>query len=249
MSKQPDSLPQHVAIIMDGNGRWAAARGLPRTEGHRAGAESAREVAQCCVDWGIGALTLFTFSTENWKRPRSEVRFLMSELRKFLGKHRSDFVENNVRVRHVGAREPLPAAVLKEMDATVEATSQCSGLTLGVALNYGGRREIVRAARNLARRVRDGELQPESIDEAALEQELWTAGMPPLDLLIRTGGQMRVSNFLLWQLHYAEIYVTKTFWPDFRQNEFLAALQEFARRERRLGTVPQDSGSHSTHRS
>jgi len=230
-------LPGHVAIIMDGNGRWAARRGLPRTDGHRAGAEAARTVAQCCVDLGIPVLTLYAFSTENWKRPASEVRFLMRNLSSFLRKHRKDFLENNVRLRVIGAPGELPAAVQKELNKTLKATAGCDGLTLVLALNYGSHREITDAARALAQKVRAGELDPEDIDEAALEEHLYTAGLPPLDLVIRTGGEMRLSNFLLWQVHYAELYVTDTLWPDFGKEEFAKAMDEFARRERRWGGV------------
>jgi undecaprenyl diphosphate synthase len=235
MSDTPQPLPRHVAIIMDGNGRWAKARGLTRNEGHRAGAESAYTVAKCCVDQGIAALTLYAFSTENWSRPKSEVRYLMSNLRRFLREKRDDFAEYDVRLRAVGAVDELPTSVLKELRRTEEATKDCSSLTLAVALNYGGRRELTDVARSIARDVAAGELSPEDVNEQAIEDRLYTAGLPPLDLLIRTAGEMRVSNFLLWQLSYAELYVTDTLWPDFGEGEFLAALREFAARERRFG--------------
>jgi undecaprenyl diphosphate synthase len=242
MSNLPDKFPRHVAIIMDGNGRWARRRGLPRNEGHLAGMESARAVAKCCIEMKIPVLTLYAFSTENWNRPRSEVRFLMSNLRRFLKARRKEFVENNIRVRAIGAVEELPEAVQKEIRITEEATHEGTALTLVVALNYGSHREIADAARAIARRVRLGELQPDEIDEATVEQHLYTAGLPEPDLLIRTGGEMRLSNFLLYQLSYAELYVTDTLWPDFREEEFRKALREFARRERRFGALREAEG-------
>jgi undecaprenyl diphosphate synthase len=248
MAESPKELPRHVAVIMDGNGRWAARRGLPRTEGHRAGAEAARAAAQACSEWGIPVLTLYAFSTENWKRPAAEVRFLMSNLRSFLRKHRGEFVENNIRLRVIGAPEELPTGVQKELRLTLEATAGCDGLLLVLALNYGSHREITEAARALARQAQAGILDPEEIDEAALEEHLYTAGLPPLDLVIRTGGEMRLSNFLLWQVQYAELYVTDTLWPDFDKEEFHKALQEFARRERRWGAVRDEVRATPTHK-
>jgi undecaprenyl diphosphate synthase len=240
MSEIPEKLPRHVAVIMDGNGRWARARGLPRNEGHMAGAESARAVAECCADLKIPFLTLYAFSTENWNRPRSEVQFLMSNLRKFLKKHRDDFVENDARVVAIGRVEGLPAAVRREVRATEEATADGRAMTLAVALNYGSRRELADAARAIARKAAAGEIDPGDVDEETLEQHLYTAGLPDPDLLIRTGGEMRLSNFLLYQLSYAELYVTETLWPDFRRDELLEALREFARRERRFGGLRAD---------
>jgi undecaprenyl diphosphate synthase len=222
---------------MDGNGRWAAQRGLPRSEGHMAGAEAARAAAQCCVEWGIPVLTLYAFSTENWRRPRSEVRFLMSQLRKFLREHRKDFVENRIRLRPIGVMDDLPAAVQRELQATVEATQEGDRLTLVLALNYGSHREITDAVRSLAARVAAGELAPEDINEDLVENSLYTADLPPLDLMIRTGGEMRLSNFLLWQMHYGEFYVTEKLWPDFGEQAFRDALQQFGRRDRRFGSV------------
>jgi len=237
MSDLPDKLPRHVAIIMDGNGRWARQRGLPRNEGHLAGAESARTVAKCCVEMKIPVLTLYAFSTENWNRPHSEVRFLMSNLRKFLKERREEFVENDIRLHAIGATEGLPPAVQKELRATEEATAHCKALTLVVALNYGSHREIADAAKAIARAVQRGEVHPEAIDESTVEEHLYTVGLPAPDLLIRTGGEMRLSNFLLWQLSYAELYVTETLWPDFGREELMEALREFARRERRFGAL------------
>jgi undecaprenyl diphosphate synthase len=235
MTDLPSILPHHVAIIMDGNGRWATERGLPRIEGHRHGFESAREVARLCRDWGIPLLTLFAFSTENWKRPRREVDFLMSRLQEFLRKHRQELVENDVHVRVIGSQDGLPAGARRELARTVAATRDNSRYTLVLAINYGARHEIVEAARSIARMAAAGELRPEDVDEALFEGQLYTAGLPAPDLVIRTAGEMRLSNFLLWQLSYAELYVTDAWWPDFGEEEFLAALHAYARRCRRFG--------------
>ena len=232
-----DKLPRHVAIIMDGNGRWAHERNLSRTEGHLAGAESAKEVGQCCMDLSIPCLTLYAFSTENWKRPASEVRFLMKHLRDYLREQRSEFVKHDVRFVAIGRTDGLPARVRKEVAETERTTQSCGKMTLAVALNYGGRAEIVDACRAAARRVERGELSAQQIDETILDQGLYTAGLPPLDLLIRTGAERRVSNFLLWQLYYAELYFTDVLWPDFRREQFLEALQDFVRRKRRFGAT------------
>ncbi len=235
MTDLPDRLPRHVAIIMDGNGRWARARALPRVEGHRVGFESAREIAECCLEWSIPYLTLFAFSTENWKRPQHEVSFLMSRLSRFLRRRRREYSDKNVRLRAIGRLDGLPQEVRKELAAAIEETRECTAMTLTLALNYGGRQEIAGAAQELARRVRDGRIEPEQIDVEQFERVLDTAGTPDPDLMIRTGGEYRLSNFLLWQLWYAELYVTETCWPQFRREQFLAALREYARRERRFG--------------
>ncbi len=242
MTEAPDKIPRHVAVIMDGNGRWARRRGLPRREGHRRGADSARAVTECCSEVGIPCLTLFAFSTENWSRPRGEVEFLMDHLRRYLADERDGFVENDIRFRTIGRTHELPEEVREEVRRTEEATGDCEKFTLNVALSFGGRQEIVDAARRTARRVRDGELEPEDIDEAVLDEHLDTADVPELDLLVRTGGERRVSNFLLWEMSYAELYFTETLWPDFREDEFMAALQDFADRERKFGRVPDESG-------
>jgi len=249
MVELPARLPTHVAVIMDGNGRWARARNLPRTEGHLAGAESAREIAKCCVEWGIPHLTLYAFSTENWGRPAQEVRFLMNQLRRFLARWRKELVQNGIRLRPIGRTGELPAPVRKELSKTEEMTRGASKLTLQLAVNYGSRSEVVDACRALAARVRDGRLAPEEIDERLLGEHLYTAGVPDPDLLIRTAGEMRLSNFLLWQASYAEIYVTEVLWPEFRRAEFLAALREFARRERRFGRTGQAAPGESPRRS
>ncbi len=243
MAELPDKLPRHVAIIMDGNGRWARRRGLPRMKGHEAGFQSARSIAECCVDWEIPALTFYAFSTENWKRPRREVNFLMSRLEKFCTDRRDEFADKGVALRIIGRRDELPESLQRELEETIECTRRGEKLTLVLALNYGSRQEIVRAVRTLARKAREGKLQPEDIDEELLGRHLDTAGLPEPDLLIRTGGEQRLSNFLLWQLWYAEIYWTETFWPDFGREEFLAALREYARRERRFGGLPESAAT------
>jgi len=231
------NLPRHVAIIMDGNGRWACTRGLKRIEGHRVGADSADVITRCCVELGIPYLTLYAFSTENWKRPRIEVNFLMRYLRNFLREQRATMLENGVRLITIGDTDALPAAVRKDLAATIAATRDCQSLTLTLALNYGARQEITRAARALATAARAGTLDPATIDESTISAHLDTAGTPDPDLLIRTAGEQRLSNFLLWQISYAELYITKTLWPDFRRESLLAALEEYAQRERRFGGV------------
>ena len=244
MTEPPEKLPRHVAIIMDGNGRWAKQRGLPRNEGHLAGAESAAAVARCCGDLKVPFLTLYAFSTENWRRPRGEVQFLMSSLRRFLREKRKEFLENDIRLMPIGALDELPRGVRSELRKTVEATRQCSAATLVLALNYGSHRELTDAVRAIAQKVQRGELDPDAIDEQTLRQHLYTADLPDPDLLIRTAGEMRLSNFLLWQLSYAELYVTETLWPDFGREEFMEALREYARRERRFGALREtDKGT------
>lgn len=222
---------------MDGNGRWARERSLPRNEGHRAGVEAAREVAQCCVDWGIPYLTLYAFSTENKNRPRSEVSFLMDELASYLRRERKQFVDEGVRVRAIGRIDELPAKVRKELERTEQTTGGCDRLNLMLALNYGGRAEIADAARAIAQEVSKGVISAEDVDEALVGRRLYTPEVPELDMLIRTGGQRRVSNFLLWQLYYAELYFTDVLWPDFRREQLLAALRDFASRERKFGRL------------
>jgi undecaprenyl diphosphate synthase len=247
MPDLPDRLPRHVAAMMDGNGRWAQQRGLPRTEGHKAGAQSARTIAEACIELGIPALTLFAFSTENWRRPRAEVSFLMSNLRSFLHEHGKDLVKNGICLRPIGALDGLPADVRRELDRARDATREGTALTLAVAVNYGARREIADAARAIARKVKAGELEPDAIDEDTVEQHLYTAGLPAPELVIRTGGEMRLSNFLLWQVSYAEFYVTETLWPDFGRDQFIEALREFGRRDRRFGGLnDEESGKEPT---
>ncbi|HET7452258.1 MAG TPA: isoprenyl transferase [Thermoanaerobaculia bacterium] len=239
----PKRLPRHVAIIMDGNGRWAKQRGKPRVEGHRAGIASVREAVETCARLEIDALTLYAFSVENWKRPRFEVVTLMTLLKEYLRKELATLVDNDIRFRVVGRMNELDASVQKELIRGLAATSTCRGMTFNIALNYGGRTEIVDACRSLAQDVASGRLTPEQIDEETLGSRLGTAGIPDPDLLIRTSGEMRVSNFLLWQIAYAEIWVTPTFWPDFRKKDLYEAILDFQKRERRYGGVLENHGA------
>ena len=233
----PERIPRHIAIIMDGNGRWAAERGLPRIRGHEAGAESIRAVIEEIGVLGVEALTIYSFSIENWKRPADEVEALMSLSLRHLQTERDQLVRHNIRFRPIGRRPGLPAEVVAEMNKTTEATRRCTGPTLCVAMNYSGRAEITDAARSIAQAAADGVIRPEDIDEAMIEARLTTAGLPEPDLLIRTSGEHRLSNFLLWQISYAELYVTDTLWPDFRAPELHVAIRDFAQRRRRYGGV------------
>jgi undecaprenyl diphosphate synthase len=232
-----DQLPRHIAIIMDGNGRWAAARGLPRIRGHEAGAKTVRNIVTHGARLGIDVLTLYSFSTENWKRPRDEVDFLMGLYVKYLIAERDTIMDNDVRFLHVGRREGLPPAVLEEMDRTVAMSRDNQGLRLCLALNYGARGEIIEAVRSIARRVKSGALSPEEVDEACIAGSLHTAGLPDPDLLIRTANERRVSNFLLWQISYAEIHVAEVLWPDFGPGHLNHAIRDFASRKRRFGDL------------
>ncbi|HTV46976.1 MAG TPA: isoprenyl transferase [Phycisphaerae bacterium] len=231
----PAQLPRHVAIIMDGNGRWAKQRGKSRSEGHRAGAEPARAVAERAARLGIQQLTLYSFSMENWRRPAEEISRLMQLYMEFLTSQCSVMLENNIRFRQIGRREGLPVDICREVDKVAAALEKNTGMTLCLAVNYGSRSEIVDAVRNIARRAKTGQIDPESIDELMISENLYTAGMPDPDLLIRTAGELRLSNFLLWQLSYAEFYVTDLFWPDFSVAEFDKALISYAHRRRRFG--------------
>jgi undecaprenyl diphosphate synthase len=228
-------LPRHVAIIMDGNGRWAQQRGLGRVQGHRRGKESVREIVETAREIGIQVLTLYAFSTENWERPEREVGALMKLLRHYVRSELGKMMKHGIRLRAIGNLRRLPKEVLADLRQAEQRTRGNAGMTVQLAVSYGAREEIVAAARKLARGVRDGEIAPEDIDEEAFSSALMTAGLPDPDLLIRTSGEMRISNFLLWQIAYAEIYVTDTLWPDFRRSEFLAALDDYRRRERRFG--------------
>ena len=230
----------HVAIIMDGNGRWARARGLPRTMGHRQGVEAARNVIKAAAEAGVTHLTLFGFSSENWKRPKAEVRYLMGLLRSYLRRNLEELHEAGVRLSVIGERDALPADIVGLIAEAEQLTRDNAGLHLTIALNYGGRADIVAAARRLAARVEAGTLAPEQIDEAAFDWHLSTAGLPDPDLMIRTSGEQRVSNFLLWQLAYAEMMFVGKYWPDFAGEDLLAALAEFRRRDRRFGAVMAD---------
>ncbi len=230
-----EQLPRHVAIIMDGNGRWAQERGLPRVFGHRRGIQSVRSVSEECRRLGLEQLTLYCLSVENWKRPPRELRFLMRLLRHFLVVERDELAAENIRLVMIGEREGLPADVLAEMDRTVEMTHNNTGMTLALAVNYGGRTEIAKAARRIAEKVARGEMIPSDINEAVFNQHLDTAGMPDPDLLIRTAGEMRVSNYLLWQISYSELWVTETYWPDFREPHLAESFRAYAGRKRKFG--------------
>jgi undecaprenyl diphosphate synthase len=228
-------LPRHVAIIMDGNGRWATQRGLTRVQGHRKGKESVREIVETAREIGIEVLTLYAFSTENWERPEREVGALMALLRRYVRSELGKMMKNGIRLVAIGNLRRLPKDVLADLRAAEQQTRRNTGMTVQLAVSYGSREEIVGAARRLARQVRDGQIAAEDIDEDLFSASLMTSGVPDPDLLIRTSGEMRVSNFLLWQIAYSELYVTDVLWPDFRKTQFLAALDEYARRERRFG--------------
>lgn len=230
-----DQLPQHIAVIMDGNGRWARRRRLPRVAGHRRGVQSVRRIVEECARLGIDYLTLYCLSIENWKRPKRELDQLMALLRRFLIQERPTIMNNNVRLTVIGRREGLPERVCNEMDRTIAMSAANTGLVLCLAINYGGRAELTDAIRSLARRVHEGEITPEMIDEPVVSDALYTRAMPDPDLLIRTAGEKRVSNFLLWQISYAEIWVSDVCWPDFSVSELHRSLKEYAARERRYG--------------
>jgi undecaprenyl diphosphate synthase len=221
-------LPRHVAIIMDGNGRWARKRGLPRVAGHRVGLESVRAVVKACSELGIPYLTLYAFSSENWRRPRTEVRFLMKL---------AELHENDVRINAIGHLEELPSAAKEELLRSRKITSRNKGLTLTLALNYGGRRDILDGVLKAARLLKQGNLSPKKLSESVFSGLLETSGIPDPDLVIRTSGELRLSNFLLWQSAYAEVFFTPELWPDFRKPQFIEALKDFGRRERRFGDI------------
>ncbi|MCR4401868.1 MAG: isoprenyl transferase [Firmicutes bacterium] len=230
-------LPRHVAIIMDGNGRWATRRGLPRLAGHRVGADRAEDIVRAASEMGIEVVTLYVFSTENWRRPSDEVNGLMDLLVEMFDKRLNPLVDFGARIRVIGARDGLPHAVLEAVNRVEKATAGNRGILVNLAINYGGRDEIVRAARQVAEAVVKGELGPQDMDAGVLAARLYTAGVPDPDLLIRTGGEMRISNFLLWQIAYTELYVTPVLWPDFTRRELERALQEYRRRVRRFGGI------------
>ena len=228
-------LPTHVAVIMDGNGRWAKSRGLPRVEGHRQGAESVRHLVRSAAEVGIKYITLYAFSVENWNRPKDEVDTLMKYLARYLKNELAELDRNNVRLQVIGQIYRLPEFVQEQIQKTSQHLARNNGLTLVLALSYGGRTEIVHAIRNIAKQVQDGALDPAEITEHIVAQNLYASWLPDPDLLIRTSGEMRVSNFLLWQISYSEFVVTPTLWPDFRRAEFFAALELYAGRHRRFG--------------
>jgi undecaprenyl diphosphate synthase len=232
---EPHRLPEHVAIIMDGNGRWAKQRGLPRIEGHARGVSSVRSTVEECCRLGIGQLTLYCLSSENWKRPQAELDFLMALLEQYLIQERTEILQQNIRFSTIGRRTGLPDRVLQEIDTNIRLSQDNTGMGLSLAINYGSRTELIDAVRGLARQVQAGTLAPEQIDEAVINSALYTAGLPDPDLLIRTAGEMRVSNFLLWQISYAELWVTDLCWPDFDRAVLHEALRAFAGRERRFG--------------
>ena len=239
----PDErIPRHIAVIMDGNGRWAVHRGLERIRGHQEGAKTVRRIVTECARLrkergGPDYLTLYSFSIENWKRPVNEVTFLMQMYIEYLQKERTTMMENNIRFQQIGRLDNLPDPVMEEVSKTLELTRRNDGLTLVLALNYGSRTEIVDAVRAIARKVKDGQLRPEDIGESTISSHLYTAGMPDPDLLIRTAGEMRISNYLLWQISYAELYVSDTLWPDFGEEHLHEAIRSFASRNRRFGAL------------
>ena len=231
-----DRLPRHVAVIMDGNGRWAQARRLPRAEGHRRGVKTVRAVIEACVELGgIDQLTLFCLSSENWKRPRRELEMLMRLLEQYVIEERSEIMRQDLQFTMIGRTEGLTEKVLVEVERTVECSLENRGMRLCLAVNYGSRGELVDAVKDIARDAASGQLDPEQIDEETISSHLYTAGMNDPDLLIRTAGEMRVSNFLLWQISYAEIWVTQKCWPEFRRDDLFDAFRDFASRERRFG--------------
>jgi len=232
----PDRLPAHIAIIMDGNGRWAARRRLPRVAGHRAGVGPVRSTVETCARLGIQALTLYAFSVENWKRPRAEVETLWRLLRFYLRKELPELQKNDIRLQAIGRLEALPPDVRRELESVIDATAQNRGLLVNLAINYGGRSEIVDAVNAIVDEARrQGRLASLRVDEQAIAAHLYTASCPPPDLLIRTSGEMRISNFLLWQIAYAELYMTETLWPDFSRSHLLTAVLEYQKRDRRYG--------------
>jgi undecaprenyl diphosphate synthase len=235
-------LPHHVAVIMDGNGRWAQQRRLPRVEGHRAGIDAVRATVETAARLHLSALTLYAFSTENWKRPRLEVATLMALLKEWLVRELETLRKNDIRFRVVGRMEGLDPSVVRELRKALDATESCRGMVFNIALNYSGRAELADAMRSLASDVAAGTLTPEEIDEAVVASRLYTAPLPDPDLLIRTSGEMRISNFLLWQIAYAEIHVTPVLWPDFRGRHFLEAIADYQKRERRYGGVEPEPG-------
>jgi len=233
----PQNLPFHVAIIMDGNGRWAKKRLLNRIKGHEKGAESVRAIVRACREIGIGILTLYAFSTENWRRPQTEIIALMTLLKKFLISEQKEMLDNNIRLHTIGQTERLPEDVRQQLQETMMLTKNNDGLILNLALSYGGRAEIVKAVKEIAKKAVDGRIDPDLITPDLVSEHLYTGKMPDPDLLIRTSGEMRISNFLLWQIAYSEIYVTDTLWPDFGKDEFVRILRDYQQRERRFGEV------------
>lgn len=230
-----NNIPKHIAIIMDGNGRWAKAQGKVRTFGHQKGAETLKTIVRAADALGVKAISAYAFSTENWKRPITEVNFIMDLLSRYLTSEIQEFNENNVQVRFLGSREGLPAIVQEKMYNAIRETQNNTGIVLNLAINYGGQAEILNAVKNIAQEVKDGKVDVSEIDNNYFENHLYTAGLPAPDLLIRPGGDLRISNFLLWQIAYAEIWTTKTYWPDFTPDHLVEAILAFQGRERRFG--------------
>ncbi|MCP4452167.1 MAG: isoprenyl transferase [Planctomycetes bacterium] len=237
-----ERMPRHLAMIMDGNGRWASAKGLPRAEGHCEGAKAAENIAMYCARLGIQSLTLYSFSVENWKRPQDEIEGLMSLYEEYLISMRPMFTRENVRLIHLGRRQGLPDGVLRELDTSIRLTHENDGMIFAFALNYGGRTEIVDAVRAITQQCLEGQLGVDEIDEVCIDQNLYTATMPDPDLLIRTANEMRVSNFMLWQISYSEFYVTDKYWPDFGPEDLDKAIVAYARRDRRYGALSHKIG-------
>jgi undecaprenyl diphosphate synthase len=230
-------LPQHVAIIMDGNGRWATKRGFPRIAGHRQGARVLKDLVRCCKDWGIGALTAYAFSTENWQRPTAEVNFLMALFEKLLRRELAEMHQEGVRISFIGDLSGLPQSLQQELHRAMDETRYNQAIHFSIAVNYGSRNEIVNAFQQMAESIQRGELTPQQITESVIEQHLYTTGTPAPDLLIRTSGEMRLSNFLLWQIAYTEMYFTDIYWPDFDRPAFHQALLDYQTRDRRFGKI------------
>lgn len=234
---KPEQMPHHIAVIMDGNGRWAKRKSLPRVMGHRQGAKIIEKISLFCVDLGIESLTLYSFSTENWNRPKSEINALMHIHSEYLVNIRPVLMRNNVKLIHLGRIEGLPKPVLNDLTDTMEETSANTGMILALALNYSGRTEIVDATRKIAQEYKKGKISLEDIDEQCISQNMYASKLPDPDLLVRTANEMRISNFLLWQISYSEFYVTKTLWPDFSKTSIDKAIMAYAARKRRFGTI------------
>jgi undecaprenyl diphosphate synthase len=235
-----NAIPRHIAFIMDGNGRWAEAQGMPRIEGHRRGAETVRIVTETCAALGVEAITLYCLSSENWKRPSSELEFLMALLEQYLVQQRGTLAEQNIRLEVIGRRDRLPPTVLQEMERTLAGSAQHTGMRLVLAIDYGGRAEILAATRSIAAQVANGTLSLEEIDEDLFRQQLYLPDLPDPDLLIRTGGEQRISNYLLWQISYTELWVTPRCWPEFTAADCQQAIADFGARQRRFGGLAND---------
>jgi undecaprenyl diphosphate synthase len=235
------NVPRHIAFVMDGNGRWAEAQGLPRIEGHRRGAETVRMVSETCAQWGVEAITLYCLSSENWKRPAAELSFLMELLEQYLVEERETIMRQDMRLRVIGRRDRLPSGVIDQMQQTLKMSESNSGMQLVLAIDYGGRAEIANAAKELAGEVARGRIEIDQIDESAVARHLYTDGLPDPDLMVRTGGDYRVSNFLLWQISYAELWITDKCWPAFQRADLIAAVEDYAVRQRRFGGLLENS--------